>query len=150
MLDPATHDLFTEATVNFVLEARRQYLATGASALSHWTMLTTRLQHAPRVCATVEEMTTEYLRKLQITDPSRDCSSAILTLRRVVEENGGPRPWLAFVEREWAFVIANAREVAEHRRAARLIPTDSTHAPPDPAVVAAVEHAIAQHNEEMT
>lgn len=120
MLDPATHALFTDATVQFLLAARAQFLKTGASPLTHWSQMTTRLQLTPQTCTSVEEMTSRYLRDLRIEAPSRDSSSAMEELRRVVAENGGAVAWLDFVEREAAFLIARARNLADERRDLRL------------------------------
>jgi hypothetical protein len=164
-MDEATHATLTRATVAFLLEARRQYLATGASPLKHWDQMTSRLNLTPQTCVSVEEMATRYLRDLRVEAPSKDCSSAILSLQRVVNESvavavpdpaprgysaerARARVWLDFVERESAFLIASAREIAEQRRADRLAHV-TPHPDADPAVRDAVEAAIRAQNEEM-
>jgi hypothetical protein len=63
-------------------------------------------------------------------------------------ERARARVWLDFVERESAFLIASAREIAEQRRADRLAHV-TPHPDADPAVRDAVEAAIRAQNEEM-
>ena len=115
----ATKEALTDATVDVVMELRRQYLAGGANALKHWDQITDRLRAATRTCAGPEEWVTKLCRDLQIAAPSSSLSSASETLAEMARRYGAAA-WLALVEREYAFMIAKARRLAEERRAEKL------------------------------
>lgn len=117
----ATKEHLTDLTVDVVMELRRQYLAGGANALKHWDQITDRMRAATRTCAGPEEWVTKLCRDLQIAAPSSSLSSAVEALTEMVRRSrGGAHAWLALVEREYAFMIARARRLAEERRAEKL------------------------------
>lgn len=117
----ATKEALSDATVDVVMELRRQYLSTGANALKHWDQITDRVRAATRTCAGPEEWVTKLCRDLQIAAPSSSLSSAVEALTEMVRRSrGGAHAWLALVEREYAFMIARARRLAEERRAEKL------------------------------
>lgn len=117
----ATKEALSDATVDVVMELRRQYLAGGANALKHWDQITDRMRAATRTCAGPEEWVTKLCRDLQIAAPSSSLSSAAETLTEMVRRSrGGASAWLALAEREYAYMIARARRLAEERRAEKL------------------------------
>lgn len=115
----ATKEALTDATVDVVMELRSQYLAGGANALKHWDQITDRLRAATRTCTGPEEWITKLCRDLQISAPSNSLSSASEALAEMARK-AGASAWLALVEREYAYMIAKARRLAEERRDARL------------------------------
>mgnify|MGYP001283913011 CR=1 FL=1 len=115
----ATKEHLTDLTVDVVMELRRMYLSTGANALKHWDQITDRVRAATRTCAGPEEWVTKLCRDLQIAAPSSSLSSAAEALTEAARRYGAAA-WLALVEREYAFMIARARRLAEERRAEKL------------------------------
>lgn len=117
----ATKEALSDATVDVVMELRRQYLAGGANALKHWDQITDRMRAATRTTSGPEEWCTKLCRDLQIAAPSSGLSSSLESLAEMVRRSpGGARAWLALVEREYAYMIAKSRRLAEERRAERI------------------------------
>jgi hypothetical protein len=108
--------------VDLVLALRAQYLAGGASPLKHWSQITERMRAAAAVTSGPREWCTELMRKLGVVAPSRETCSAVDELVTAVELKGqgiGRRAFLALVDREWGYLIAEARARADERKAER-------------------------------
>lgn len=115
----AQKEHLTDLTVDVVMELRRSFLATGANPLSHWDQIESRLRAATRTSAGPEEWVTKLSRDLRLSAPSNSLSGAMEALTEEARRFGAAR-WLALVEREYAYMIAKARRLAEERRAERL------------------------------
>ncbi len=115
----ATKEHLTDLTVDVVMELRRMFLATGANPLSHWDQIESRMRAATRTCAGPEEWCTKLCRDLRLSAPSNSLSSAMEDLTEAARRYGAAR-WLALVEREYAYMIAKARRIAEERRAEKI------------------------------
>jgi hypothetical protein len=116
--EEAKEDL-RNATVAVVLAVRREYLATSqANPLKQWDQIQDRMRAAARSCASAEEWTTQIMRSLQISAPSKD-SSAYLAALVTAARTHGAREWLDLVEREIGFLIATARLEADRRKSVR-------------------------------
>lgn len=119
-LDEAAAEHLNDLTVELVLGVRAQYLAGGANPLKHWDRMTDRIRAATRTQTSVEAWVTRLLRDLQLSAPSSSTSSAVEALVLATRQHGGARVWLALLDREYAYVMARARRLAEERRAERL------------------------------
>lgn len=106
-----------EAAVTLVLEARREYLAAGASPLSHWDHLHDRLLVAVRTSETMDQAVTAYRRGLRLGAPSSGSSAAMMGAVRAADADA--REALDLIETEIGLVIAMARLESERRRDAR-------------------------------
>lgn len=118
-LEPAVEEHLLDLTTDLVLCLRAQYLAGGASALKHWDQLAERLRAATRTSSTAEAWATRLCRDLLVAVPSAQTSAAMEALVLATRRHGAVA-WLALVEREWAYVMARARRLAEERREERL------------------------------
>jgi ribosomal protein L34E len=107
-------------TVRLLLDLRADYLRTpGASILSHWDQLTSRMQRCARTSVSPAEWVTAMLRSLRIASPSQYTSATAHRLAQRVADMKAAREWLDLVTREHGYLIAEARVVVDERRAAR-------------------------------
>lgn len=115
-------------TVTLLLELRREYLGTpGCSVLKHWDQLQSRLVAAARTTENVPEWLSAMCRSLQLGAPRSSTCSAAAAVQRAAAEVG-PAAWLDLLEREHAYLLAQARLQAEKRKAqADYYPDDSDH-----------------------
>lgn len=100
--------------VEYVLEVRRDYLASGASALTHWTQIEQRLRASARTTATAAEWASDVARRLRLPAASRDRSSVMTEI--VASTGDRHRAFLDLVQRETPYVIALARVEADRIR----------------------------------
>ena len=107
-------DRMRQHVVEYVLEVRREYLAAGNSALTHWTQIEQRLRASARTCATAREWTADVARRLRLGAASSSRSSVMADL--VATAHGRDRAFLDLVERESPLVIAEARLESEQIR----------------------------------
>lgn len=104
-------------TVEALLELRSAYLRTpGCNVLKHWDQLQDRMRASARSTATPEEWLTTMTRTLSLGAPQVDSSRSFRDLADFVREHGAAREWLDIIEREYGYIIAVARGVAEQRR----------------------------------
>ena len=106
-----------EATVLLILDLRAQYLANGASALTHWDQIATRMQSSIRQASTIDTWFSLMMRKLQIQAPSSNSAYSISALKTAVGSE--LMEWRRIVEKEAGALLAQARLAAEQRRADR-------------------------------
>lgn len=106
-------------TMHVLLELRALFLASGASPLSHWDQIESRLQASTRTSASVEEWLTSMKRGLRLVTTSSSLSSAAVRLADEVALLGprGALVWLDMVSREVGYLMAITRLEAEDRRA---------------------------------
>jgi hypothetical protein len=106
-------------TVEAVLEMRAAYLRTPAcNALKHWDQLQDRMRAAARSTETPEEWLTSMTRSLSLGAPQANSSRSFRDLADFIREHRAAREWLDIIEREYGYIIAVARGVAEQRREA--------------------------------
>lgn len=107
--------------VEVILSYRRQYLASGSSALTHWDVLQNRALSAARRTGTIDRWTSMYRKNLQLPAPDSLGSSAILDLTTFVRElgSGADGQALAIIREEIGLLMAMARKCAEERKEAR-------------------------------
>jgi hypothetical protein len=106
-------------TVELLLELRSAYLGTpGCNVLKHWDQLQSRMLAASRQSESVEEWTTKMVRTLQLGALRVDSSRSSRDLADFVRENNCSRAWLDLIEREFGYLIAMARGIAEQRKEA--------------------------------
>lgn len=110
-------DDLTAAVVRWVLAARAEFLAQGASSLSHWEQLETRMRAAAKTTTTAPEWMARTLRGLRIVGQSRSLSLATVHLAETVGARHGAL--LDLIDRETPYVLALARVEAERRKRAR-------------------------------
>lgn len=116
MLTQERRETLRHLTVDVILEARRDYLRSGASALRHWDQLQDRMRAAARTCRDPREWVTRLRRDLQLGPPDPASSRSCELLVQAV---GGPREtreWLDLVEREHGYLMALARLRAEEMK----------------------------------
>ncbi|MGH8630894.1 MAG: hypothetical protein ACREU7_09050 [Burkholderiales bacterium] len=106
-------------TVGLILEFRSEYLAAGASPLKHWTQLQDRIRAAARQSTDVPTWATAVARSLGLGAPTKDRSSTTAQLHDLVRDNDCAAQWLQMVEDEHAYLLAQARLIAEQQRARR-------------------------------
>jgi hypothetical protein len=120
MLDEKQRERLRTATVELLLAVRTEYLRTpGANPLKHWEQLANRSLSAARTSATPEEWATQLQRRLQIPNMLSSGCSALMDLVHVVTELKAASAWLALVEREHGYLMAQTRLIAEQRADAR-------------------------------
>ena len=105
--------------VEVILSNRRQYLAGGASALTHWDMLHNRALSAARRSSTVDKWVSLYRRGLQLGAPDSSACSAIVDLTGTVRELNADSATIAMIRDEIGLLMALARKCAEERKEAR-------------------------------
>ena len=106
-------------TVEVLLELRSAYLRTpGCNVLKHWDQMQDRMRAAARASASPEEWLTTMTRTLQLGAPQAGSSRCFRDLADFVRDKGGAREWLDLLEREFGYLIAVARGVAEQRKEA--------------------------------
>ena len=105
-----------EATVQWMLAARAEYLKNGASALKHWDQIQDRMRAAARMSVDVSTWCTSVARGLQLGAPSDARAKATLALKTAVSD---PMVWLELVEEEHGYLMALARMQAEERKEKR-------------------------------
>ena len=115
-------DDLTAALVRWVLAARAEFLAQGASSLSHWEQIETRMRAAAKMTTTASEWATRTLRGLRIVGGNRSLSLATAHLVATVSDR--PGALLDLIDRESAYVLALARIEAERRKRARTAADD--------------------------
>lgn len=117
MRDEAMADDVRDAAVAMVVDARAEYLASGAMALKHWDQIHAALVMAMRVSDTAEQMVTAFRRSLRLGAPSSNSACSIARMAEAMDADA--RSWIAMLEEESGYVIAAARREAERRSAAR-------------------------------
>lgn len=118
-LDETVKEKLRTLTVEVLLDIRAAHLASGASPLTHWTQLQTRMRSAARTTANPEEWITSVRRHLAIQDaPNLSSSRSFRGLADCVREKSCAREWLDLVEAEHGYLIAVAQGIAEERRSA--------------------------------
>jgi hypothetical protein len=116
-VDELERERLRTLTVECVIELRTMYLRTpGCSVLKHWDQITDRLRSAARQSESPEEWLTAMLRGLQISSPEANSSRCFRDLADYVREQQCAREWLDLLEREFGYLIAVARGVAEQRK----------------------------------
>ena len=100
--------------VEYVIEVRREYLANGASALTHWTQIEQRIRASARTTETAAEWSCDVARRLRLGAASVARSSVMADL--VASAAGRDRDVLDLVEREAPLVMAMARLESERVR----------------------------------
>ena len=104
-------------TVEAILELRSAYLGTpGCNVLKHWDQIQDRMRAAARSSETPEEWLTTMTRTLQLGAAKPVSSRWFRDLTDFVRERKAAREWLDLLEREFGYLIAVARGVAEQRR----------------------------------
>jgi hypothetical protein len=112
-------------TVEVILSNRRQYLALGANALTHWDMLHNRALSAVRRSGTVDKWVSLFRRSLQLAAPDSSACSVILDLTTTVKELRADGATLAMIRDELGLLMAMARKCAEERKEAKANGNDS-------------------------
>lgn len=102
--------------VELVLSLRRQYLAAGGNAITHWERLENAIVAAARQSGTIDRWTTKIRNKLNLSGLSGDDARILLDLCSQVKELGADRECLGLAREETALLIAMARKCAEERR----------------------------------
>lgn len=106
-------------TVELLLDLRAAYLQTpGCNVLKHWTTLQDRMRSAARTCESPEEWVTTMIRTLQLHAATESSSRSSRDLADAVRELGAAHAWLDLVEREFGYLIASARGLADQRKEA--------------------------------
>lgn len=106
-------------TVEALLELRSAYLGTpGCNTLKHWDQLQDRMRAAARSSASPEEWLTTMTRTLQLGAARPVSSRCFRDLADAVREHKAAPAWLDLIEREFGYLIAVARGVAEQRKEA--------------------------------
>lgn len=105
------------ATISLLLEVRRAYLATGASALDHWQQIQSRTRRAAKSSTTVEEWFSTLSRGLRLPSAGSSLSSELESLRSIVGDDAAE--WLRMLEDETAALLARTRALADAQRAAK-------------------------------
>jgi hypothetical protein len=107
--------------VEVLIAYRRQYLATGASALTHWDILQNRTMSAARRSGTMDQWVSLLAQKLQLQAPDKGACSAILDLTAFVRElgSGADGVALSMIRSELGLLMALTRKCAEERREQR-------------------------------
>lgn len=106
-------------TVEVLLDLRAAYLRTPrCSVLKHWSQLQDRMRAATRQSESPEEWLTTMVRTLGLDAPQASSSRSFRDLADFVRERGAAREWLSLLEREYGYVMAVARGVAEQRKEA--------------------------------
>lgn len=121
-MDVEKRERWRRLTVDLAMAVRSEYLASGASALSHWDQIKDRMLAAARTTQGASEWVTALCRRLSLAAPGKPLSGATEALVSDVE-SGGPRgelEFLAFVEAEYGLILARARLEGERRRAETL------------------------------
>lgn len=107
-----------DSTVEMLEALRRAYIRTPHfNALKHWDQLQERMRLATRTSTSPEEWVTALARSLKLTALDSSASSALEALREAVLLAGGAGEWLALVEAEYAYLIAQMRVRSETRKA---------------------------------
>jgi hypothetical protein len=119
MLSEEAKERLRNRTVDVLLEARVEYLKTGANPLTHWDTLQNHLRASARTSASVEEWSTQMARSLRLGAPSATYSAAVMALSEEVDEGAEPATWLGIIDLEWGYLMASCRHMAEQRKAAR-------------------------------
>ena len=119
MLVEATRERLRTLTVEVLLQIRREYLGTGASALKHWAQLQDRMRSAARTTTTPEEWATAMCRSLRLPALHSSTCSALMDLVHVVTEKKCATEWLDLIEREYGYLLALARLASEKAREQR-------------------------------
>ncbi len=105
----------------FLLALRREYLATGANAITHWEQLQNRMTTAARTSVNVADWITRTRTTLRLPAPSRDSSHCSVALEReIAEESLRDADVLRLIERRAPLLVARARVLAEERKEAAL------------------------------
>lgn len=94
----------------YLCELRRHYLAGGADPLTHWERIATQTLAAARVSSSMTEWATSVAKRLGVMSLQQE---TVLEVARL------PDSALEELEREWFYVVALARSLAEEERAAR-------------------------------
>lgn len=116
-MDAEQRALWRRLTVQLVLEVRAEYLAAHPkSQLTHWDQIKDRMLASARTSGSVSEWVTSLCRRLSLPASGKRLSSAIRDLSTVEPHDSD---FLAWIESEYALVLALARGEAEQRRAAR-------------------------------
>ncbi len=103
-----------QATIDWILAARAEYLAGGAKVLSHWDALHTRLRAGASTSCDVATWCTSVARGLRLEAPSMVRARATQDLARAVGDHAST--WLQMLETEHGYLMAMARLQAEKRR----------------------------------
>lgn len=106
-----------DAAVALVMETRAEFLASGASALTHWDQLHDRLLVSMRSSETVETLVTAWRKGLRLGAPSLPSSEA--SQRLVEAADADAQEMIEMLEAEIGLVMARARLEAERRKEAR-------------------------------
>lgn len=106
-------------TARLMLDLRAEFLAGGASAISHWDQLHSRFRASAMTTSSVQEFVTDVARRLRLESPSKDRCSTIDALSGLVAELDCRDEWLTLVEIEIDYIAALARLEAERRKEER-------------------------------
>lgn len=113
--------------MEWLLALRREYLATGANAITHWDQLQTRMIAASRTTGTVAGWVSKVRYSLRLGAPSRDSSQCSTALERETqEERVKDADVLRLVERRAPMLVALARVTAEERKEAAIAAKEAT------------------------
>ena len=119
MLDDQQRERLRTLTVEVILAVRREYLASGANALTHWDQIQDRMRMATRTTTSPEEWATALCRSLRLPALHSVSCLALLDLANAVRDMKCAPSWLDQCEREYGWIIALARRSAEQARERR-------------------------------
>jgi len=120
MLDDAKRERLRTLTTDLILQIRSEYLRSGyGNVLKHWEQLETRLRAAASTSATPEELSTKYVRSLQLVGLGKESCRVLAELADYVRENGCSIDWLELIDQESTYLMALAKLQAEQRKEAR-------------------------------
>jgi cyanophycinase-like exopeptidase len=103
-----------DAAVDLVMETRGEFLASGASPLSHWDQLHDRLLVAMRSSESIETLVTAWRRGLRLGVPSLGCSASAERLMSAADADA--QEMIEMLEAEIGLVMARARLEADRRK----------------------------------
>lgn len=103
--------------VALMLEVRKDFLAGGAKALTHWDQLQTRMRRAAATTGTFPAWFTSLCLGLRLAAPSNSTSSAAAkVISALAEIERGDRAWISLINAEYACILARCRLEADRRR----------------------------------
>lgn len=111
MLSKERREELRGVTIDLVLEARKRFLATGVSLLTHWDQIQTRLVRATRYAVGFDEWVGKFFTGLRIGAPTQRLSEATDKLRLAVGADASE--WLRMLEDEAPALIARCRAKRE-------------------------------------
>jgi hypothetical protein len=106
----------TELTIELLLLLRKEFLEQGASSLSHWEQMQTRLAIASRTAATIDLWYSTLLRGLRLEGLNLRCCESFELLRGFLLTAQIEQEWIAEMDKILPAIIAKTRVAAESRK----------------------------------